>query len=48
VNFIRLLRRDKLCGGYGGEGVCEVIDGWDEIFCEFLEGEVAGGDRFAF
>jgi hypothetical protein len=28
--------------------VCEVVDGGDEVFCEFLEGEVTGGDCVAF
>lgn len=48
MDFIRFPWRRKFCFWNGVEGVGEVVDGGDEVFCEFLEGEVAGGDLFTF
>lgn len=33
----------ELLDGHGGEGAVEVVDAVDEVLCELLDGEVAGG-----
>lgn len=47
VDFIRFFRRNEFCLWNGVEGMGEVVNGGDEIFRKFLEGEFAGGDLFA-
>ena len=33
---------------YGFEGAVEVVDGFDQVFCEPLDGELTGGFDVAF
>lgn len=37
----------EFLGGYHREGAVEVVDGFHEVFGEFLNGEVAGGGHVA-